>query len=243
MRPALLALAALPFIPLTACADDAQAVIEKAIKARGGKPSVAMTWKDKGTFHGLGMAVPYTADWAFQGPDKYRFAVALALGDQKFNLTVVANGEKVWETDGDKVREVTGEKLEYVREEVYQLWVASLNPLTTDKGFALATAKGKDVAGKPTAGVTVTRDKHPPITLYFDQETGLLVKAETTVKDEFQKWKVVPEEVYYSDYKETDGAKVFTKLKVVRDGKTLIESELSDAKSADKLDAKLFEKP
>ena len=63
------------------------------------------------------------------------------------------------------------------------------------------------------------------------------------MKDEFQKWKAVPEEVYYSDYKDADGAKVFTKLKVVRDGKTLIESELSDAKGADKLDAKLFEKP
>lgn len=246
MRSALLALAALPFVPVAARADDAadaKAVVEKAIKARGGKPSAAMTWKDKGTFHGLGMPVPYTGEWAFQAPDKYRFATALTLGDTKFNVTAVVNGEKGWETDGTQTREITGPKLEYVREEVYQLWVASLTPLTTDKGFTLAPAKAKDVAGKPTAAVTVTRDKHPAITLYFDKETGLLAKAETTVKDEFQKWKAVPEEVYYSDYKDADGAKVFTKLKVVRDGKTLIESELSDTKGADKLDAKLFEKP
>ena len=47
----------------------------------------------------------------------------------------------------------------------------------------------------------------------------------------------------FQDYKEDGGVKHFTKLKIVRDGKTLIESTLSDAKEAEKLDAKLFEKP
>lgn len=245
MRPALLALTALPLIPFAVRADDAadaKALVEKAIKARG-KTLPAMTWKDKGTFHGLGMPVPYTAEWAFQAPDRYRFASALTLGDTKFNITAVVSGEKGWESDGSQTREISGEKLEYVRGEVYQLWVLSLTPLTTDKGFTLATAKGKDVAGKPTAGVTVTRDKRPAVTLYFDMESGHVVKSEMTVKDEFQKWKPVLDEAYYSDYATANGLTYFTKLKVVRDGKLMIESALSDVKPTDKLDAKLFEKP
>jgi len=249
MRSALFPLAALLFTPVTVFADDAadaKAVVEKAIKARGdkaeAKPGVT-AWKDKGKLTAGGFELPYTADWAFRAPDKYRFVLVGMLGDTPLALTVVVNGEKAWEAMGDGVREITGPKLEYVRGEVYQLWVASLTPLVTDKGFTLAVAKGKDVGGKPTAAVKVTRDKHAAITLYFDKETGLLAKAETTVKDEFQKWKEVPEEVYYADYKESNGVKHFTKLKVVRDGNTLIESTLSDTKVVEKPDAKLFDKP
>ncbi len=249
MRYALAAVAVVfAFTPALRADDagDAKALIEKAIKARGDKPDskfAAMTWKDAGKFTGGGFALPYTADWAFQAPDKYRFALVGTLGELKITITVVVNGDKAWETDGDKVREITGEKLDYVRGEVYQLWVASLSPLVADKGFTLATAKGKDVAGKPAVAVTVTRDKQRAITLYFDKDSGLLVKSETTVKDEFQKWKEVPDEAYYSDYKVAGGKQRFTKLKIVRDGKTMIEATLSDAKDAVKLDAKLFEKP
>ena len=57
------------------------------------------------------------------------------------------------------MREITGEKLEYVRNEAYQLWVTTLTPLVTEKGFTLATAPGKDVDGKPTNAVKVTREQ------------------------------------------------------------------------------------
>ena len=139
--------------------------------------------------------------------------------------------------------EVTGDKLEYMRNQVYNLNISSLLPLLADKEFKLATAGEKDVNGKKTVGVKVTRDKHPAMTLYFDKASGLLAKAETKVKDEFQGWKEVPEDVFYDDYKEANGKKFFGKMKVVRDGKTMIESALSDQKTAEKLDAKLFEKP
>jgi hypothetical protein len=36
---------------------------------------------------------------------------------------------------------------------------------------------------------------------------------------------------------------VFTKLRVIRDGKPLLESKLSDQKKPEKFDAKVFEKP
>ena len=249
MRPYLLPLAAVLALAASAAADDAadaKAVIEKAVKARGDKPGAkdaAMTWKEKGKFTASGIALPYDSDWAFQAPDKFRFDLTGTLGDAKFKLLVVANGAKAWGKDGAKVEEITGEKLEYTRNEAYQLWVMSLTPLLGDKGFTLATAKGKDVAGKPTSAVKVTREGKPAVTLYFDKDTGLLVKREVTVKDEFQNWKEVLDEAYLSDYQDAGGVKSFTKLKVVRDGKTMIESTLSDVKPADKLDAKLFEKP
>src|SRR3954471_15856031 len=124
MRSALFPLAGLvlAFTPALRADDvaDAKAIIEKAIKARGDKPDSkhgAMTWKDKGKFSGGGFSLPYTADWAFQAPDKYRFVFAAEFGDAKINLTVVVNGEKAWQSDGSKVEEITGEKLEQTRNE------------------------------------------------------------------------------------------------------------------------------
>jgi outer membrane lipoprotein-sorting protein len=244
----LLPLAALVLFAPVARADDAadaKAVVEKAIKAAGLKADAnpTMTWKDKGTFTAQGLKMTYTADWAFQGPDKYRFDLKGEFGEGKISLLVVANGDKAWGLEGNKAEEITGEKLEYTKNEVYQMWVTTLTPLAADKGFTLATAKGKDVNGKPTAAVKVMRDKRPPVTLYFDKASGLLVKSEVVVKDEFQKWKEVLDEAYFEDYKDANGVKVFTKLRVVRDGKPLIESTLSDQKLGEKLDPKLFEKP
>jgi len=252
MRKSLFTLAVIFAFGSTVRADDAadaKAIIEKAITARGDKPdskNTAMTWKDKGTVTVMDFSLPFTADWAFQAPDKYRFVFASDFGGAKITLTVVVNGEKAWAADGSKVEEMTGEKREQVCNEAYQFWVMSLTPLVKDKGFTLATAKGQDVNGKPTNAVKITRakdEKKPAITLYFDKETGLLVKREVLVKDEFQKWKEVLDEATFSDYKEIDGMKYFTKMKLVRDGKKMIEATFSDQKMTEKLDAKLFEKP
>jgi hypothetical protein len=122
------------------------------------------------------------------------------------------------------------------------LRVTSLTELTHDKAFKLSSVVGKKVNDKATHGTLVERKDKPVITLYFDKDSGLLVKTEMNVKDEFQGWKEVLEETYYEEYKDVGGKKEFSKLKVVRDGKTFIESNMSGLKT-DKLDDKLFTKP
>jgi outer membrane lipoprotein-sorting protein len=249
MRSVVLALVAVLALAPSVRADDAadaKAIVEKAITARGDKPdtkNTATTWTDTGKIILMDRTIPYTAEWAFQAPDKYRFVSNTSSGDAKLNLIMVANGEKCWAKQDGRTEELGHAKLEEARNEAYQLWVLSLAPLVTDTGFTLATAKGQDVDKRPTVAVKVTRDKKPAITLYFDKESGLLVKRDVIVKDELQKWKEVLDEAHFSDYKETNGLKQFTKLKIVRDGKPLIEATLSDVKEAEKLDAKLFEKP
>jgi hypothetical protein len=227
-------------------AADAKAIVEKGIKASGrqqGDKAIAMTWKDKGKFTAAGMAMPYNGEWAFQGPDKYRFVVTAEVEGMNLTFTAIANGAKAWESALGMTQEMTGEKLEYFLDQTYHMNVTSLLPLLADAEFKLATAGEKDVNGKKAAAVTVKRDKKPAITLFFDKGTGLLVKSESKVKDEFQGWKEVTDEVFYDDYKDVGGRKFFGKMKVVRDGKTMLESVTSEQKTAEKLDAKLFEKP
>ena len=179
----------------------------------------------------------------FQAPDKVRFSFAGEFGGMKMSIVVVTNGDKTWGAAMGRVADFEPEKREYTVNQTYHLHVLKLLPLVADKDFKLAAAGEKDVGGKKAAGVRVTRDKRPTVTLFFDKTTGLLVKSEATVKDEFQGWKDVPEESFFEDYKDAGGKKVFTKMRIVRDGKVMIESELSDQKWPEKLDAKTFEKP
>lgn len=241
----LLTAAVLSLCAPAARADDAKAVVEKAVKAAGVKPGEAVltTWKDRGTFNALGTKMDYTGDWAFAAPDKYRFAIDADLGGMKVKITVVTNGNKAWQSSMGRTEEITGEKLDYVLTETYQLHVIQLAPLLTDNDFKLSDVPGKEVGGKKTAGVKVAREKRPDVVLYFDAATGLLAKMEVKVKDEFQGWKEVLDETYFEDYKDAGGKKVAGKLRIVRDGKPMIESNQAGHTWPAKLDPKTFDKP
>ena len=227
-------------------AAEAKALIARAIKATGakddGKP-VLMTWKDTGTVNVNGMKLDYVADFAFRSPDALRFDMTAEFMNVKIKLKHVTSGDKSWDAMDGKVEEVIGEKKDHTKAMAYHLWVVSLAPLNHDKAFKLSTVVDKKVNDKQAAGVLVERKDRPVITLYFDKETGLLAKSEMNVKDEFQGWKEVLDENYFEEWKDLGGRKVFTRLRVVRDGKPLIESRLSDQQFPDTLDPKLFEKP
>ena len=88
----------------------------------------------------------------------------------------------------------------------------------------------------------MTRTGKPAVKLYFDAKTGLLAKSEATVKNEFDGWKDALSEGYVGGWKDVGGGRMkYTTLKAASGGKTMIESESSDHKSHNKLDAKLFE--
>ena len=253
MRTALTAVAVAVAVAVAAgavrAADDdqakAKAVVEKAVAAAGWEKNganVAQTWKDKGTFTLGEEKLEYTADWYFSGPDKYRFDLKGKFGGADMTLTAVANADKAWGKMNDESESFAGDKLEYTRNEVYKLWVYTLTPLLTEKGFTLKPVAGVKVDGNDTAGVEVGHKDRPTVTLYFDAKTHLLVKSVASVKNEFDGWKETTEETLFGGWKEgADKKKQPTKLTIVRGGKTLIESDQSGHKYHDKLEDKLFE--
>jgi len=225
----------------------AREIVERGVKAAKWDklPTNAnMTWKETGVMKVMDMKFEYVADWAFAAPEKLGFSMTATFMGQKIDIKAAVVKDKAWESGMGMVREVTGEKLEYTLNEVYHLYVISLNPLLKDDQFKLKPIADKDVNGNPAAGIEVTRKDKPAIKLYFDKKTGLLSKSEFMAKDEFQNWKLVLNEVYFLDSKDAGDVKVFGKMKMVRDGgKSSIESEFSEQKWPEKLDEKLFEKP
>ena len=220
-------------------ADQARAIIDKAIKAMGGEEKLAKfnshTWKTKGTYYGMGDGVPYTANYAVQWPDKFRFEV------EGFMIQVL-DGDKGWvQTMGD-TREYNKEEMDQQKEDRYAGWVTQVLPLK-DKSFQLSLLGETKVADKPAVGVKVSHKDHQDVNLFFDKETGLLVKSEHKTKAQEEGNKEVNQESLYTDYQEVEGVKVPMKINMLRDGKKFVESETVEIKPVEKHDEKTFTKP
>jgi hypothetical protein len=91
-------------------------------------------------------------------------------------------------------------------------------------------------------GVKATRKGFADVDLYFDKKTHLPVKCSLSV-EERKGQAAVPHEYLFSDVKKISGLKHFTKIVVNRDGKKIVELEVSAVRPEDKLEADLFAKP
>ena len=221
-------------------ADQARAVIDKAIKAQGGEEKLAKfkshTWKNKGTWYGMGDGVPYTANYAVAWPDKFRFEVEGGF------MTVVLDGDRGWMQAMGETREMNKDELAQQKEDLYAGRVTTLTPLK-DKEYQLTLTGETKVEGKSAIGVKVSHKDRPDVTLYFDKDSGLLVKSERKAKVPEEGGKEVTQENLYGDYQDVEGAKVATKITILRDGKKYVEGENFDIKPIDKHDDKTFAKP
>ena len=250
MRPSRYAILAFGFLvasvaPVRADDKEAQALVAKAIKAHGGAESLAKftgsVAKFKGKFHGMGQAIDMTGEISSQGGDKLKVDVEVEAGGQTFRIVTVFDGDKGWTRVGQDTMALDKDKLAETREQAYSGWVSTLTPLT-GKGFTLATTGELLVNEKPALGVKVTAKGHRDVTLYFDKSTGMLVKTESTVKDEGTGQEVT-EESFPSEYKEVQGTKQAMKFTTKRDGKLFVEGEITDYQLVDKLGADVFAKP
>jgi hypothetical protein len=225
--------------------DAAKAIVEKAIKAQGGAEALAkypaVTVSFKGTFHGMGQEIPMTGQVTTQGADRIKMDMEIEAGGQKFRFVNVITKDKGWIKLNDDVKELDKDQLAEGLEQTHAGYVAALYPLT-DKAYTLAATGETKVNDKPALGVKVSAKGHRDVTLYFDKESGLLVKSEHLVKDEGSGQEVA-EETLYSEYKEVQGTKQAMKFTVNRDGKLYVQGESTEIHLSEKLDDNAFAKP
>ena len=232
-------------------AADAKAVVEKAIKARGGADNLAKYKADvlkiKGAVHVAGLDIDFTGEISFQQPDKSRTVIEGTVMGTNFKSTRVVNGDKGWIDDllgaARQQRDMSKEELAEERESQNANSIARLAVLT-DKAYTLSTVGESKVGDKEAVGILVKRKGYRDVSLFFDKTTHLLLKAETRVKDpqgggdtEFT------QEAFYDDYKKVGDLQVAHKQTVKRDGKAYLESEATEFKPEEKLDDGLFAKP
>jgi hypothetical protein len=230
-------------------ADDAKAaraLVDRAIKAHGGAETVgkfkASVTTFKGTFHGMGMAIPMTGEISLFGADRAKADIEVDAGGMKIRVVNVVDGNKGWMKIGADTKDMSKDELVEAHQQQHAGWVASLAPLISGKGLALTTAGEMLVDDKATVGVTVSAKGKRDVTVYFDKETGLVARYDTKVKDEGS-GREVTEETTASDYKDVQGTKQAGKIRTNRDGKLYLEGELTGHQLSESLEAGVFVKP
>ena len=106
---------------------------------------------------------------------------------------------------------------------------------------AQSLADEVEVDGKPAAGVLVKAAGQRDVTLYFDKESGLLVKA--AFKANIPMQGETDQEVLFSDYQEQNGLKLPRKVVVLQGGRKIVETKVVKVELLDKVDDKEFAKP
>jgi hypothetical protein len=224
--------------------EDANAVLDKAIKAIGGEAKLRkakpLTWKAKGKSLNGGNEYPFTNETTVQGLDQLRMEFEDEIDGNRVKGLTVLNGDKGWRKNGDNVQKLDGDRLANQKRNLYLLAVPiTLVPLK-EKAFKVEHAGEDKVGDKPVVVLRVTGPDGKDFNLYFDKDSGLLVKLAVRMGAEGREF---TQETTFGEYKDFDGIKKATKIERKRDGEKVLEQEITEFKVLDKVDPETFAEP
>lgn len=248
MRRLWLILAASSLLPTSTAADEAgRAVVEKAIRAHGGAEKVAklriMRIKVEGT---MALApgqpeVPFVLEDWWQMPGQYKTTASYELGGKTVSQTQAIDGQVGWLQFDGQVQNLPKEAVAEMREQKYAEDLDRLGFLA-DKGTEVTALGEAKVAGRAATGVVVKAQGHRDVKLYFDAESGLLVKREHGILD-CATGKEVVQEVVFGGYRETGGVPHYHTLTAYRGGRKFVDAKVVEVEFFGNLDKKVFAKP
>jgi hypothetical protein len=188
--------------------EGPRALIERAVRAQG-LPSAddrpKASWvKFKGRLCGVDGA-RFTAEAFQQAPRRFKMVLDLELPGSRVSEIEVRNGAKAWVHVNDQTQELDARRLASLDRSDYIDRVTGLVALLKDSQFTLTALPPSQVAGRATVGVKVSSRGRPDIRLYFERDSGLLVKSayrDREADDDHE----TNEETLYSDYREVDYA-------------------------------------
>lgn len=239
--------------------EDAQAraIIDKATKAHGGADklsqfkAVSAKWVGKHKIENeyYGDAVRIVT---YEMPDKIRFDFEVENPKgSNFAFARVVNGKKGWQGSVRGTRDLKEAEVTQIVDELYAHWLASVVPLhdmvlQKDSGFEFSVVGNVAADGKDAVAVRVSCQGRPDVVLFFDNQTGLVIKSERRAKDTVTNEEYTAESIY-RDHKAFQGVMWPTNRLDRRDGKDLEENsgrfELSEFQAVGKLEESSLARP
>jgi hypothetical protein len=231
-------------LPAPAADDDAcRAVVDRAIAAAGGAERLgglkAAVWKTKGTFGGR----PSAATLSGKLPDCFRLDSEGPGPDGKpVRFTRVLNGGQGWTERGGKTEAMTPDAVAAMRATFEEKRLATTLVPLRDPANKLAPLGEAAVGDRKALGVRVTAEGRPEMRLYFDRETGHLLRCETTARDP-RAGKDVTRDLLFSNHRRFGGLVLPGKTVTKVDGKVVSDIDTVEFKAVDGLPDELFRKP
>jgi hypothetical protein len=224
---------------------DSKAVIDKAVAALGGaaklKAAKAVTWKAKGKIHLQDNENAISTKVTAQGLDHFRQDFEGEFNGAAVKGVTILNGDKAWRKFGEETTPLEDQALANQKRVVYLQLVPEMPTLLNTEGFKVESAEEEKVGSKPAVLLKVTGPDGKDFQIYFDKESGLPLKMMATVAG--RQGNESKQETTFADFKDFDGIKRATKIETKRNGKKFLESEITDFKVVDKVDAKSFDEP
>jgi len=244
MRPCLyliaLAFAAAPI----ARADEAAEILARAVKASAGSDeSLARrkycVMKQSGVIHLPTGAAVATREGTMALPDRGKWVIAMRPATGAVNVTIVLNGLRGWSKNAAGVVDLAPSQYDAVQNEAYTMWLASLLPFNS-RSLKWELLKEATIDGRAARVLKVTQPNRPAVTLFFDRESFLLLKAAYAATENLQP---VVKEFIFSAHKEFDGQRWPGKVQVFEKGKKLEEWTNESVRFPSSLDEREFTKP
>jgi hypothetical protein len=221
--------------------EEAQALLESAIKAHGGPDKLAkaskMIRKGTGVLSALGKDMPFNDDLQAILPDRLHFRVEAGNAPNIAKLAFVINKDKGWQESGNLVSDLPDERVKEMLEEAHVLEAMTLLPLQKDTGNQFSLLGAEKVNDAPAAGILVKNKAHADLKLYFDKKSHLLAKIARHAKEGGLD---VAKEYLYSEYKEVDGIQMPFKIVEKINGRKYTELNVGSFKFPDSIDAAVF---
>ena len=183
---------------------------------------------------------PFQTETTVQLPNQFRNVIRVQ-GDRKTVFVNILNGDKMYFTHGRPAGE--GERYAGGRAARDDAAQPGRPPGAAADGQVLHPGSLGEVKveNQPAVGVKATAKGRREVRLFFNRESGLLIKTEHAMDDGAGK-EVVQEEMY-SDFQDVEGYRRPMKMAVYRNGKKIMEAEVTDVKYLDKVDEAEFTKP
>jgi hypothetical protein len=233
-------------VPLVSHAQESpRAVLERAVAAHGGMEKLSAARSErlklKGTIQVGSAAVPFTNEMALQLPGQYRSSVTITENGRAHTVVHLLDGDKATVLINGQPQPASGVHLAQLKQTLQLEHAVRLAPLLTDPSYTLHPLPEVRYNTHVYVGVRVQGKGQRDVKLYFDKGTGLLVKTEHLLDG--PGGKDVLQEAFYASHRDYNGRVRPAAVVVLRDGKKVMEAELVEARTVDRIDAREFTQP
>lgn len=240
MRFVLVAAGFIALVPQSALADDAEAIVEKAVRAMANSDLrlnrlATVVRVERGAFYPPVGEIPTRRTAYLSPPDHIKYDAELTRGGQKGAMILAVNGVSGWKIDGAAPQELLREEKEGLEGDLSTWALVTLLPVR-QKGTTVKALPAKTVNGTKAVGVAVKRPDRPDAQIYFSADTGLPLKVTVETKGANRDWDL-------AEYRDFDGIKLPTRITVTQNGRKIEDWTVQSVRFPDRLDDKAFQKP
>ena len=243
LRTVLIAVGIVAVAPPFGRADDAAAIVDKAIRVTANSELrlnrlATVVRTERCTFFQPTGEMPMQRT-VYLAPDRIKYDVKFTGAGQAGTMILARNGARGWKSTGGAAEDLNFIDNESLEGDATVWSFITLRPLK-QKGATLKALPAIKLNGKSVLGVAVSRPDRPDASVYFDADSGLPVKLVVKVR----KGAVdTPREIEVAGYRDFDGIQLPTRVTVSRSGRKIEDWTVQNYQFPDRLDDKLFQKP